>query len=95
MYGLPEVLQIVQIAAYLIGAAIFVAMLKADIRVLRHDVRNLSLRQDALNEAFKQLTEILTTVATQDIRIKAIEDDIRELKHGRGYVLAEKRHSGA
>ena len=91
MGHLGDILQIVQIAAYLIGAAIFVAMLKADIRVLRHDVRALSIRQDSLNEAFKQLTEILTTVAVQDNRIAAIEEDIREMKHGRGYVLPDKR----
>lgn len=61
-------------------------MLKADIRILRHDMANLTVRQDALNEAFQQLTGILTQVAVQDTRIKAIEDDIRELRHGKGYI---------
>jgi hypothetical protein len=84
---LPEIIQVVQLAAYLIGAAIFVAMLKADIRILRHDVRNLSIRQDALNDAFSQLTNVLTQVAVQDARIKAIEDDVRELRHGDGFIV--------
>lgn len=89
--NLSTILQIAQIAAYILGAAIFVAMLKADIRILRHDMRNLSVRQDALAEGFKSLTDILTKVAVQDQRIKAIEDDVRELRHGRGYILSDRK----
>ncbi len=83
-------IQIVQLAGPFVAAIVFVVMLKADIRVLRHDVGNLSLRQNDLNEAFKQLTEILTRVAVQDERIKSIEDDVKELRHGDGFVLPRK-----
>ena len=79
-------LQIIQIAAYLLGVAFFVIMLRADIRILRHDMATLQVRQDALNEAFAGLTSVLTQVAVQDTRIKSIEDDIRELRHGKGYI---------
>lgn len=83
---LSSALQVVQIVAYLFGAAIFVIMLKADIRVLRHDMNNLTVRQEAMNTSFLQLTEVLRQVAVQDQRIKSIEDDIKELRHGKGYV---------
>ena len=80
-------LQIGQLVAYLVVAAIFIAMLKADIKILRHDMKNLSVRQDALNEGFTQLTQILTKMAVQEMRINGIEDDIRELRHGQGFIV--------
>lgn len=81
------ILQISQVVAYLVGAAIFILMMRADIRVLRHDMASMRVRQDALNEAFSQLTTILTTVAVQDTRINRIETDINELRHGNGYII--------
>jgi len=86
---LSALLQIAQIVAYLLGAAFFVMMLRADIRVLRHDMASLTFRQDALSEAFSQLTNILTKVAVQDTRIASIEEDIRELRHGRGFIKGD------
>jgi len=83
---LSSALQIAQVVAYILGAVIFIAMMKADIRIIRHDMKIIQLRQDALNEAFKQLTEVLTRVAVQDNRILRIENDIRELRHGKGYI---------
>lgn len=80
-------LQIMQIVAYLLGVAFFVIMLKADIRIIRHDLSNLKIRQDALNEAFQQLTTVLSQVAVQSQRLTAIEEDIRELRHGNGYIV--------
>jgi hypothetical protein len=84
---LSAALQIAQVAAYVVGAAIFVLMLRADIRVLRHDMASMKLRQDALNEAFTSLTTILTQVAVQDNRINRIESDVSELRHGDGYII--------
>lgn len=81
-------LQIVQVIMYLVGVVYFVAMIKADIRVVRHDMAALKSRQDILNDAFMQLTTILTKVAVQDQRIAGIEEDIREIKHGKGFVTA-------
>lgn len=86
---LNSLLQIAQIIAYILGAAFFVMMLRADIRILRHDMANMKVRQDALNEAFTQLTSVLTQVAVQDARINAIERSVEELRHGDG--LIEKR----
>lgn len=83
---LSTTLQVAQLGAYLVIGTVFVVMIKSDIRVVRHDMKNLHTRQDALNLGFTQLTTILTQVAVQDQRIKAIEDDIRELRHGKGYV---------
>ncbi len=88
---LNSILQVGQILAYLVGIAIFIIMLKADIRILRHDMAAITLRQNILNEAFSQLTSILTTIARQDERIKATEDDIRDLRHGRGLIITDDK----
>ena len=90
MMDLNTTLPVGQIAAYLLGAAVFVIMLKADIRILRHDMATMKVRQDALNEAFSQLTNVLTQVAVQDMRIKSIEDDIKELRHGDGWIVPKR-----
>lgn len=77
---------IIQIVAFLgAGLAMFFAM-RADIRVIRHDLGNLKQRQNDLNEAFTQLGKILTQVAVQDQRIVAIEKTVDELRHGQGFV---------
>lgn len=87
---LSSLLQIAQIIAYLLGAAFFVMMLRADIRVLRHDMATMKLRQDALNEQMTMMTSVLTKVAVQDNRISAIEEDIRGLRHGDGYITKHR-----
>lgn len=79
--------QIATLVAYLGGAILFVVMIKADIRVVKHDMRTLAQRQDILGEAFKQQGDILKSVAVQDTRLDRIEEDIREIRHGEGFVL--------
>lgn len=36
----------------------------------------------------KKLGDVLTSIAVQGERINRIEDDIREIKHGRGFIQA-------
>lgn len=67
------------------GLWVFFA-LRADVRVVKHDMANMKQRQDDLNEAFTQLGKILTQVAVQDQRIIAIERTVEELRHGQGFI---------
>jgi hypothetical protein len=60
--------------------------MRADIRVVQHDMENVIMRQDAIAETMKTLSDLMTTVAVQDQRINRVEDDIVDLKHGRGLV---------
>lgn len=66
--------------------ALYFAM-KADIRLLKHDMTSIKQRQETLSDAFTQLGTILTQVAVQDTRINRIEADIKELRHGEGFVM--------
>lgn len=40
----------------------------------------------ALKDALKIVGDVLTMVAVQKTEIKNIQDDIRELKHGKGFI---------
>lgn len=66
--------------------------LKGDVRILKHDINNVSLRQGFLDEHFSQLTSVLQTLAVQEERFKGVEhrtssneQDIRDLQNGIGY----------
>lgn len=60
--------------------------LRADVRIIKHDIGNMKQRQDDLSEAFTQLGNILTKVAVQDERLNQMSKTIDELRHGQGYV---------
>lgn len=67
------------------GLTMFFAM-KSDLKVLRHNIKHIEQRQEAFNEAFRQLGTILTQVAVQDSRLSMMEKWIDELRHGRGLI---------
>lgn len=77
---------LVQLAGFLVMAVALFYGLKGDIRVIRHDMRHMEQRQEALGEAVKQLGQVLQQVAVQDTRISMIEKTVDELRHGHGFV---------
>lgn len=67
--------------------------LKTDVRIIRHDQKNAELRIEVMSESMQMLTTILTKVAVQDerfnsvtSRIDGMEEDIREMKHWKGFI---------
>lgn len=60
--------------------------MKFDIGVLRVGMKHLEDRQSLLNDAFTQLSKILTQVAVQDTRIAMLEKTMDDLKRGKGFV---------
>jgi hypothetical protein len=77
---------LLQMVAMISGGLFVFFQLRTDVRVLRHDIMNIKERQTILNEAFTQLGTILTKVAVQDERLNSISDDIKELRHGEGFI---------
>lgn len=77
---------IIQIVVVIGGGMWIFMSLRADVRVVRHDMNNMKQRQEDLGEAFKQLGDILKQVAVQDERINQMNRTIDELRHGQGYV---------
>lgn len=81
-----SIVQIIQILGYVVATTIFIVMIKADIRIIRVQMSGITENLKVLNSSLGKLSDILTKVAVQDTRIGGIEEDIRELKHGKGFV---------
>lgn len=88
-------LQIAQLIGPFIVAAGFIFMIKADVRVLGIKLEGMNANLAVLNNSFEKLGSILTSVAVQDQRILGLEEDIRELKHGRGFVSVDGEYKKA
>lgn len=79
--------------------AVFVATqvitLVAVVATTKADARSIHRELTELKEVAKSVSEVLRIVAVQGSRLDRCEDDIRELKHGEGYVLPLTRALGA
>jgi hypothetical protein len=75
--NLANIVQILSILGF--GGAILVTM-KNNLSNLKEDV--VDLRKD-----IKLLNEVLITMAVTDTRLSNLESDVRELRHGRGFVV--------
>lgn len=80
------IVQIAQLIGFVVSAVVFIVMIKADIKVLRVQMEGITNNIKILNSSFDKLGAILTNIAVQDQRISGLEEDFRELKHGRGFV---------
>lgn len=76
---LTALLQLLQFVGYAVVATVFIVMIKADVRVIK-------VQMDGITKNLETLNSLLTKVAVQDARINGIEEDMRELKHGKGFV---------
>ena len=81
---------LIQIITVIAGSVWIFQSMKADIRVVRHDITYLKEAQRLLSEAFSQLGTILTQVAVQDTRLNMVEKYIDDLRHGQGYIRTNK-----
>jgi prefoldin subunit 5 len=77
---------LLQIAVVVGGGMWVFQSLRADVRIVKSEIDNLTKRQDQLGEAFKQLGDILRQVAVQDQRIGQLDKIVDELRHGQGFV---------
>lgn len=53
---------------------------------LRNTVGNLKNDMTDMKEEIKKVGQVLTAMAVTDNRLTNLEQDIRELKHGRGFI---------
>lgn len=77
---------IIEIGSILGGGVLVLLTLKADVSALKADGR--AMREDfgEMQTEIKKIGEVLITQADQNRRIMHLEDDLRELRHGRGWV---------
>ena len=83
---LTTIFQLFQLGGMLVLATLFIVMIKADVRILKVQMNGIADNLKILNTAFTKLSEVLSQTAVQDNRISRAEEDIRELRHGRGFV---------
>lgn len=69
------------------GAITAFFRVQGDIRVIVQELESLDKHQVALESSINQMTQIMSQVAVQSNRIDHLEEDLRELKHGEGFVL--------
>lgn len=55
--------------------------------VMRKSVNDLEADVSDMEKDLKDLTKTVAAIAVQDQRLNRIEEDIRDLKHGKGLVL--------
>lgn len=60
------------------GIAVFVT--------LRATVGNLKEQVIGMQSEIKKLADVITRMAVTDIRLTNLEQDLRELRHGRGFI---------
>lgn len=70
---------IVEISGILMGGLYALATIKSNVGMLKTEVGEMQ------NE-IKKITDILINQADQNRRIIHLEDDLRELRHGKGFV---------
>lgn len=80
---------IAQTIALLGGIITWGMHLNKDISLIKADISNLQSSHQNFSEAFKQLGQILTQVAVQDVRLLNTEKRLDELAHGKGFVRDE------
>jgi len=73
-------------AGNLIEAGMFLFGAIGAIATLRTIVKQLVKDVDTIKTDIKKLNEVITKQAVQDQRILNIEQDLRELKHGEGFI---------
>ncbi len=75
-----NIIEIISILAG--GIAVFVT-LRATVSQLKEDVQG-------MQGELKKLADVVTRMAVTDVRLTNLEQDIRELRHGRGFVQGER-----
>ena len=71
---------IIEICSILGGGFVVLGALRGQVSTLKNDMID-------MKEELKKVGEVLIKMAVTDTRLNNLEQDIRELKHGEGFVL--------
>lgn len=88
---------LIQIAAIIGGGLLVLITLKSDVKSLKEGAKNLKEDLRQMQAEIKKLGEILINLAdirgeirVLDTRVTATEQDIRELRHGQGFITGHR-----
>jgi hypothetical protein len=74
---------IVEIASIVIGGLYALATIKSNVGLLKTEVGEMQLE-------IKKISDVLINQADQNRRIIHLEEDVRDLRHGRGFVQGDR-----
>jgi hypothetical protein len=70
---------LVEIASIIIGGILVMQTVRSDVKNMKTDV-------EGIQTEVKKIGDVLITQADQNRRILHLEEDLRELKHGEGFI---------
>lgn len=74
-------------AASILGGGVFVLMtMRSDIGGLKKADEEQGKQINGIQDEIKKISQVLITQATQDQRILHLEQDLHDLKRGRGFI---------
>lgn len=76
----------IEIASIVGGGVLVLMAMKSDVSSLKTGANELRLDLGEMQKEIKKIGEVLITQADQNRRIMHLEEDVRELRHGRGFV---------
>lgn len=96
---------LIEISSIVGGGILVLLTLKSDVKALKMGAieqkkdakeRALALKEELTNmqDELKKIGEVLITQADQNRRILHLEDDVRELRHGRGFIRSSPAGGG-
>ena len=87
---------IIEIGSIIGGGLLVLMTLKNDVVSLKLGAQELRSEIGEMQIELKKIGQVLVTQADQNRRIMHLEDDVRELRHGRGFVREsiDREYSG-
>ena len=87
---------IIEIGSIIGGGLLVLMTLKNDVVSLKVGAQELRSEIGEMQIELKKIGQVLVTQADQNRRIMHLEDDVRELRHGRGFVreAIDREYSG-
>lgn len=79
----------IEIATIAAGGLIAIVTVKNSVNNLKSDLHNMKSDFTDMKSEIKQVGKVLVELAIAGQRLTNVEQDVRELKHGRGFVLRE------
>ena len=77
---------IAEIASIVLGGCAVLYTLKGDVKTLKVDLASMQLEIKKLGDILVNLADIRGEIRVLDTRLQMAEQDIREIKHGHGFI---------
>lgn len=77
---------LIEIASIIGGGGLVMVTMRSDIAVLKKEDESLKTNVKGIQDEIKQIGKVLIEQADQSRRILHIEEEMKDLRHGRGFV---------